>query len=250
MSLVFNEEKHTYHLDGKRVKGVTTILGVIAKPALVPWAARKVAEHVADNLDQAERWGNMQRADVVQELKEVPTRERDTAALRGTEIHAIAERVIHGEEVEIPEAYADHVNGYIEFLDAYGVEPILTERSVASREGKYAGRFDSIVTFANWRGGVWMMDLKTSNYVYGETALQNAGYAQAEFYVDDADPDTERPMPKIDGIAVAHVTANGTFLYDLGDMQAATTEFNAARTLYETNYRRSKLTKKPVNLNE
>lgn len=250
MSLVFNEEKHTYHLDGKRVKGVTTVLGVIAKPALVPWAARKVAEHVADNLDQAVRWGNMQRDDVVHELKEVPNRERDAAALRGTEIHAIAERVIHGEEVEIPEAYVGHVQGYIDFLDAFGVEPVLTERSVASRAGKYAGRFDSIVTFTNWRDGVWMMDLKTSNYVYGETALQNAGYAQADFYVDDDAPEVEVPMPKIDGIAVAHVTAEGTFLYDLGDMEAATREFNAALTLYESNYRRQKLTKKPVILND
>ena len=35
----FSEEGHLHILDGKALTGVTTILGVIAKPALIQWSA-------------------------------------------------------------------------------------------------------------------------------------------------------------------------------------------------------------------
>src|SRR5690606_10062059 len=116
-----------------------------------------------------------------------------------------------------PEHLAGYVEGYVRFLDEFGVEPVLTEKSVANREHRYAGRFDSIVRIPAWRPGVGMVDLKTSNGVYGETAVQNAAYSRAEFYVEDDAPDVEIPMPAVDWIAVAHVTEFGTQLYDLGD---------------------------------
>ena len=37
---IYKDSNHSYTLDGKRLTGVTTILGVIAKPALIGWAAR------------------------------------------------------------------------------------------------------------------------------------------------------------------------------------------------------------------
>jgi hypothetical protein len=51
--------------------------------------------------------------------------------------------------------------------------------------------------------------------VYGETGLQTAGYARAEFYVTDEDPDTEIPLPQVDRTMVCHITPEGSYLYDL-----------------------------------
>ena len=45
----FNKEEHYYELDGKRLYGVTTVLGVIAKPALIPWAVKMAIDYIKDN---------------------------------------------------------------------------------------------------------------------------------------------------------------------------------------------------------
>ena len=47
--LKFYDASHRYKLDGEWVPGVTTILGVLNKPALTKWAASQVAEYVADH---------------------------------------------------------------------------------------------------------------------------------------------------------------------------------------------------------
>lgn len=249
MSLKFSPTSHRYWLDGKPVPGVTSILSKgIPKPAIPYWAARVVAEYVADEPEKVEALRATGRDPMIAALKGMPWTKRDEAAVRGTEVHALAERVIHGESVEVPEHLAGHVEGYVRFLDEFEVEPVLTEKSVANRTWRYAGRFDSIVRIPRWRDGLGMVDLKTSNGVYGETALQNAAYAAAEFYVEDGDPNTEIPLPQIEWIAVAHVTEYGTNLYDLGDRAQALEEFLAAKTIADTTDRRKALIGDPITL--
>ena len=248
MTLKFNEKSHRYFMDGKPVPSVTGALGVINKPAIPYWAARTVAEHVADNLADLEAWSHMGRNELVAALKQVPWTKRDKAAIRGTEVHDIAEKVIHGQEVVVPDHVAAFVEGYVKFLDDFDVKPLLTEKSIGNRKLWYAGRFDSVVEIPKWRSGIGMVDLKTSSGVYGETALQNAGYAGGEFYVEADDPDTEIPMPHIEWIAVAHVTEHGTFLYDLGDIEQAKAEFAAAHVLSRSTKRRKELIGDPITL--
>lgn len=211
MSLKFNERVHKYWLDGKPVPGVTTLLGKgLPKPAIPYWAARTVAEYVADNPEGVEALRTAGRAPMVAALKEVPWQKRDEAAIRGTDVHALAEQIIHGQAVDVPDHLLAHVEGYVRWLDAFAVEPIITEVPVANRAHWWAGKPDAIVRLG---GEVWLLDWKTSSGVYGETALQTAAYARAEFYA--ADPDDEQPMPHIDRTGVVHVTADGSQLYPL-----------------------------------
>lgn len=217
MSLKFNERAHRYWLDGKPVPGVTTLLsGGLPKPALPRWAAKTVAEYVADNLHDLESWGRMGRDQLVAALKQKPWTDRNTAAARGTEVHALAEKVVHGEEVAVPEHLHTWVEGYARLLDTHGIEPIVTEVPVAHRGDWYAGKPDAIVRMG---GETWLLDWKTSKSVYGETALQTAAYARAEFYAPT--PDDEQPMPHIDRIGVVHITATESVLYPLGDIDEA-----------------------------
>ena len=212
MSLKFYPASHRYKLDGSWVPGVTTLIGKgLPKPALPYWSAKMVAEWVADNpglTEDLKRMGG--RGPAVAFLKELPWQKRDEAAIRGTDVHALAERIVHGDEVEVPEHLAAHVQGYVDWLDATNVEPLLTERPCASRQWQYAGTFDLI---ARIDGVTWMLDVKTSSGVYGSMALQLAAYANAEFYLD-AD-DAEQPMPPIDRYGVLHVTEAGTALHYL-----------------------------------
>lgn len=141
--LVFYPNSHRYRLDGAWTPGVTTLLGNgLSKKALMYWSARTVAEWVADNPDDVERLRTMGRGPMVAALKETPWQARDEAAGKGTEVHALAEQLVHGREVEVPEHLADHVDGYVRWLDRKQPEPLHVERPCASRQWRYCGTFD------------------------------------------------------------------------------------------------------------
>lgn len=221
MSLKFIEKTHRYFLDGKSCPGVTTLLGQgLPKPAIPYWAAKTVAEYVLDNPEGVEHLRTMGRDSAVAALKQVPWTKRDEAAVRGTDVHDLAEKLIHGEDVEVPEHLIAPVEGYRDWLDEFGVEPILTEQACASRKWLYCGKFDAIVRMT--RGPLacktLLIDWKTSKGVYGETGLQTAAYASAEFYAPDMD--TELPMPEIDCTGVVHVTEHGSTYYQLASTPA------------------------------
>ena len=93
--LTFNEARHTYTLDGRRVPGVTAIVGVLDKSGpLTRWAARSVAQYVWDNPDETMTLLAGDRDACVHALARVPDLARDSAADRGTSIHAHAETIL------------------------------------------------------------------------------------------------------------------------------------------------------------
>ena len=219
---------HHYELDGVKVTGVTTMLSKgLPKPALPPWAARTVAEYVADNADAVRGMlDTMGRESIVGALKGVPWDKRDEAAARGTEIHALAERVISGEDIDVPEHLIGYVQGYVDWLDSWAITANMTEVTVGHRPHAgipgYAGTFDADVTVGagDLAGKRGLVDWKTAKGVYGENALQLAAYARADFYLDPNDG-TEQPMPGYDFLGVVHVTPTGTDLYLVTDPEAA-----------------------------
>lgn len=217
MSLTFKESSHRYKLDGQHVTGVTTILnGGIPKPMLVWWAGGVVAKWAMDpaNDGTLARLRDGDYDEGVNYLQLLPNRERDEAGENGTAVHDMAERLIQDGTVEIPAEFAhlaSHVEGYADFLDAWQITPVLVERILANRAHWYSGKFDLYATSPLLMsqadidaGKVVQIDLKTSKGVYGETALQTAAYARAEFYMDDHG--NEAPLPEVVKTFVAHVT--------------------------------------------
>lgn len=205
--LTFTPGNHQYRLDGKHVPGVTTIIGVLDKPAISKWAAKSVAEYVAANPDQIDALRGMGERGMVAALKEVPWQQRDEAGNRGTEVHGYAERMIRDEVLEVgdgpgqvPDLLVGHVEACANFLDKWEIRPVEVERSVASREHFYAGRFDVVADSPRTRRAIW--DYKTARSgIYYETAYQLTAYAMAEFFVDD--DGVEQPMAAL-GIEEAY----------------------------------------------
>jgi hypothetical protein len=203
---------HWYKLDGQKVDGVTTIIGDgVPKPALTSWAAREVATFAADNLDTLASLDRESRIDL---LKGAPYRERDRAARRGTEVHGLAEKIIGGAEVDVPDELVGHVDAYLRFLEEWEPRNELVERVVGHRAHRWLGTLDMIADLND--GNRWLLDIKTTRSgVFGEVALQLAAYRHAEFYLDDHG--AEQPMPTVDAAGVIWVRADG---YDLVPVQA------------------------------
>lgn len=179
---------HGYKIDGEKADGVTTLIGDgLSKPALINWAANTTAGYAVDHWDELSALAVSKRLDV---LKGARYADVDQAAKKGTAVHALAEHIIHGEEVEVPDELAGHVNSAVRFLDEWQIRPILTETVCYSIKGRYAGTLDMVVTSDLFPGKVILADWKTSRSgIYGEAALQLAAYGNSDFYVDEAGVD-------------------------------------------------------------
>lgn len=232
---------HRYTIDGKPAVGVTTALKALPKPALMYWSARTVAEFAADHIDELikrmyEAGG---REPLVQYLKAIPWQKRDTAAIRGTEVHTIAERIHAGDKFDVPEHLAGHVGSYLQFLEDHNPTPLHTEFLVANRDPDYAGTGDSIMSFPKL--GVGLCDIKTSSGVYGDYAYQLAAYRYAQLMVVDG---VEQPMIPVDFCAVIHVDADGYELVPVKADEKAFEAFTRAHWLWTNELKQDYKTKR------
>lgn len=217
----FGRATHWYvDANGLKVPGVTTILkDGIPKPALVGWGIKSVAEYALDHWDDLAGLAPSER---LKTLKGAPYADRDAAAQRGTEVHALAERLVRGEEIDVPDELAGHVESYVRFLDDWDPQPVLVERTVVNYAIGYAGTLDLV---ADLGGRRLLLDVKTNRSgVYGDVAFQLAAYRYAEHYV--AEDGTEPVMPEVDGAGVIHVRADG---YDLVPVEAGPRQFTEFR---------------------
>lgn len=207
---------HSYYIDGEKADGVTTLLGDgLAKPALINWAANTTAAYAVDNWDEL---GALSVSERLERLKKSRYEDLDKAARRGTEVHRLAEQLVQGLEVDVPEELAGHVEAYVRFLDDFEPEPILVETTVASRKWRYAGTLDLV---AKIDGKVWILDVKTTRSgIFPDNALQIALYRHAETFL--AADGSEQPMADL-GITCSgaiHVRADGYDLIPLDTSEA------------------------------
>lgn len=211
---------YVYSLDGKRAPGVTTILGVLAKEGLKWAASREAALWCANHRDDFEAMGADEWVDKARRAFDV---EWSASAVRGTQVHAIAERLVWGEPVpdEGPDGlpWPDDVRRMGEqaarFMDAWDVDPILVERPVFHADHRWAGRPDLVADLKDRCR--WLLDIKSGTGVFPETALQVGAYGQAT-HVQVPGPDGELrddPFPKVDRYGVVHVRPDTWALHPL-----------------------------------
>jgi hypothetical protein len=228
--LKFYPSAHRYKLDGQWVPGVTTVLGVLNKPALTKWASASVAEYVADHREAVEHLYAAGRGPMVAALKETPWQSRDDAAARGTTFHDFAEQILLGNEVDVPDEQIPLVESALAFMDAYKIEPIAVEQVVGSREHRYAGKFDLIADSTLGRG---IFDWKSGKRIYASTAFQCSAYAYGEFMGEGE----EKPVPKVEGAYGVHIRADGYDVYPLVFGPHIFQEFLTIRRAFDINKR-------------
>lgn len=182
--IVFDPIKHSYFLGDKRLTGVTTIIGVLAKPALVGWAARMAVEYVKT------KWGSSgltqeQLFEVLEEAKNAHTKKTEKAGEHGKDAHAEVEKYINmcltntlGSPLVVTDgkplydaSIEKFVNWAYENVDHF----LFSERVLHDPKLFIAGTAD--FAYVDKEGKRVMADFKTSGGIYGiDYFLQVAGY--------------------------------------------------------------------------
>lgn len=205
---------HSYTLDGvPKTKGVTTMMKGLPKN-LEKYFVEGTAGYAVDH------WDELAELPPAERLKKIAawSKQRFTSAgVKGTRVHALAEKIITGAEVVVPDDIRGYVEACIQFLDDYHVEPLLIEPALFSRTHRYAGSADFFATalkpHATSRIRI-LGDYKTSaSGPWGDMSFQLAGYRYADFYLG---PEGEElPVPTVDECWIVWLRADGYDVYPM-----------------------------------
>jgi len=185
-TLIFEEGRHRYYLEGQKDKpftGVTTVLGVIAKPALIAWSAKMATEYIRENVAYAipgENGGFWAiKPNIVEEAKNAHNRKKDSAADIGTAVHEAVEMYIKGETpVVLDEQGQKMFDKFVKWATDNKVKFLASEKRLYSKKHWIAGTCDFICEID---GKKYLGDFKTSSGIYGrEYFAQCSAYRMME----------------------------------------------------------------------
>ncbi|MEI6580825.1 MAG: hypothetical protein WCO07_01490 [bacterium] len=185
----FDSARHIHRLDGKNLNGITTILSVIAKPALIQWSANMACDYISQNIvscfddfmvvSPANKHFDMEKFDnLLKEARNAHRKKKEKAGDIGTEVHQAVEDYIKSGIVVAPdglnkELVQKSLNNFIEFATENKVKFLESERNLYSRKYWIGGIVDFVCEID---GEVWIGDVKTASGIYPENFLQMAGY--------------------------------------------------------------------------
>jgi hypothetical protein len=217
-------KKHIYTLDGKPLMGITSVLGVIAKPALIGWAARKAVEYIKENFE-----GELTE-ELLENAKCAHSDIAEEAAGRGTEIHKGIEVYINdcikmtlGEAMNVT-SIDSAVQKFISWAVDNKIKFLESEKRMYSEKMWTAGTVDLVFEKDSKR---YIGDIKTYAKIWDRVPFfQMAGYALM----------LEEMGQKIDGSCIINITKDTNELTEKWsyNMTEDKKSFEAALQIYNT----------------
>lgn len=178
----FEEKGHRHLWDGKRMTGVTTVLSVIAKPALISWAANMAVDYIEScvvqghyNMRTKEGSIEFNKAfkDLCAEARKAHTKKKEAAGDIGKTVHAAVEEFIkHGTEPQLDEQGMKMFENFRKWAVDNKVKFLESEKHLYSESLFLGGILDMVVEID---GQNWICDVKTGG-VYAEAFYQMAAY--------------------------------------------------------------------------
>lgn len=184
IELCFDEEKHTYYTENPNkpekniVDGVTSILKVISKPALVYWSANKAGEFIERFLPVGKVIDEVEKQRLVKGCKTAHKTLLEDAGNLGTMLHELVEKYIKKQPYNEPvnDILKASFENFKEWVKKHNVEFKSSERVVYSKKYNYAGTLDATAIVD---GKKCLIDLKTSSGIWDEYFLQCSAYQHA-----------------------------------------------------------------------
>lgn len=182
-----------YEIEGVRYPSVTTVLSVINKPALVPWARNvalaDVRSTLLESLHETQTWEDFAKYgvwldEIIARAKKRPQQEADAAADVGTRAHKLIQGYLahpehQNDRIFITDIEVDLRRIWLSFKlweQENDLTIMASEEIVCSKKYGYAGTLDCFGTAGS---KPTVVDWKTSNALYPEYLLQVAAYAMA-----------------------------------------------------------------------
>jgi len=188
-------------------RSVTSVVSALPKEAIPRWAALKVAEYAVSYMDN---WVGLPAMDAVNLLKRVPWDQRDRAAARGSEIHAVMENIVAGKTYEVEAAVEPWIDSAQKLHAEIGLVPEMTEATIYNEKHLFAGTLDFLGRLRAFPElGRCLIDYKTGRGLYEDMGVQVVGaYALGAEYRLDADG-TEHEWKPPDSCLLVHLTDKG-----------------------------------------
>ena len=177
---------------GREYPSVTTILNVINKPALIPWAKKQSLEKVKYVLQNHVMNGTLPEIKstddidaIINEASKTPDKALQLAGDFGSHAHALIEKVINArihndKEPVITADFKVVMESFEMFCEQYNPVFVGSEVQVCYRPAytkiRYAGTVDAVIVHED---NPIVVDFKTSKGIYDEHRLQVGAYSNA-----------------------------------------------------------------------
>jgi len=178
-NFTFDEKEHVYTLDGKPLQGVTTILRVISKPALIQWSANCAV----DFIETAVKSGLELTDQIYKDARLAHRKKKEKAGEEGTDAHSLIELMIKnaiekngGYILETETGINTILDSFVKWANENKVKFLASELRLYSREHWYAGTADMVCEIG---GKLYVGDVKTGSAIYPEYFIQTSAYAHA-----------------------------------------------------------------------
>jgi len=177
-------------LDGRKLPSSTTVIGILAKPALIQWSSnvgvdyfkQELLDKISSGEISADQLKEIDTSQIVKDAKAYHKEMKGRAADIGTRVHHKIQEFINitldetkqEETVEIDEDIKKPFYAFLDWWESNQVHPAAQEMTVWSeRGGGYAGTLDFL---GSVNDVPYILDFKTGKYIYAESIMQVASY--------------------------------------------------------------------------
>ena len=169
-------------LEFPSVTNFLSIIGGQKTNGLMNWAVRESLSHVktalTNHLEEKTIISNEWIESIFQEAKAVPEKLKNEAADLGSLVHNAIDLYLKGVPQTIDDKIKIPFNEFVKWFESSDLKVLLGDTPVASLDDRYGGRFDCLC-FNNKTNKYVLIDLKTSNSIHDEMALQVGAYCRA-----------------------------------------------------------------------
>ncbi len=190
VTLIFEGRRHRYIWEEKDriIKSVTTALKIIAKPALIQWAANMAVEYMKKVISPGQPYDELELEEIWERARFHHKDRKVQAGKVGTILHKWVENYINwkvgkidpktGKKTKKPPLSVNKKlqkaeKKFKKWVKKNNVEFLVAEQVVFSRKYMFCGTMDFI---CKYKGKKYIGDLKTSSGIYPEMVMQAAAY--------------------------------------------------------------------------
>lgn len=198
VKLISKDKQHFYQLgsDETYYPGVTTVLKVVDKPALIPWALNSMESHAYELITKKSlesfagtgefriNLSDLELKAILKESKNIYKKKAEEAADIGSRVHQAIDALIKGEKLShISDDMKPAIDGFLDWKSSHSLKIEAGDTKLGSKMFGYGGSLD----FVAFEGSeAIIFDIKTTKKrkdrdhgIYPEYAKQLSAYARA-----------------------------------------------------------------------